>query len=358
MTNDNSSSMLIPFTEFLRVFGLYKIETDQSFKVNFNNSSDDGDSGSSTSGGDMQTSQSFPFLNLYYVLSLLKELTMKKQLSLEEIKHSILFVIILMMDPCFVGISEPEDQDNSVKQQPVLPTRGKKPLLKQETQSDNVNSVDDAKHKSTVFKIVLLLNPLLDSLCHAFFDKVDMESANTELFSLFQSVWQSLKDEHRMALCNKVSYALPAVPIRPGIDLQRRFALFSIGKLLKASDESIEQMIVQPNMIEEMVKLVMPYVQQIRDETLDVLLVLNLVTLVDITSNDRAELNRLKTAEKRLNFQHMIRTWKAKIKESPKDFNFDKSRIKDGLVLIESKLAALIKDHSSSSIMDYFSTME
>ncbi|EFA77778.1 hypothetical protein PPL_09276 [Heterostelium album PN500] len=317
-SNNSNNSLLLTFNDFINLFELYKIQTNQTYKAPSIILSNETPSPMS-----LQSSSPFPFINLYYVLNLLKVLANENVFTFEETKHWILFVILLMMDPNYIRTKDGNDD-----------------------QSNN-------KLKSTIFKTVLLLGPLLQTLLQSFFSHLANESQETvhkQVYTLFNDIWSSIDESVRLTLCTKVSYLLPPTPLN-GIDLQRTFALFSISNILKMNN--IETIIIQPSIVEELVKILKPFIAQIKDETIDILMMLNMVALTDICCNDRKELNQQKKNDKKFPFEKLIRTWASKIKE-PKDFDFNKTRIKDGLILIQSKLASLILDQSSSSIMDFF----
>ncbi|EGG14470.1 hypothetical protein DFA_12242 [Cavenderia fasciculata] len=344
----NSKTILLPFQSLVDVLqGHYKINTDQTFNATKPSNESTSNSSASTTAAteelnnmDKQPKRSFPFTNLYYILTLLKE--QSHQFKSEELKHLILFICLLCLDPNF----------RRSNQQDMLQDFIEDVDLKQKQEQEQKESATNLALGTTILQILLLLPTLLNTLIVSFYNTLTVEqSADDTTITLFDDIWSSLDEKYIYSLSTIVSYVLPCHgkikhPIK--IDLQRKFALYSILKIL--NNNNIKEIISKKSsMVEELVVILRPFVQQIKDDTIDVLKMLNLIVLVDICSNSRKELNELKRKDKMNPFEQLIVRWSGKIKESKDAIDFNRTRMKDGLVSIQSKLAALIIDNTSTN---------
>ncbi|KAK5575587.1 hypothetical protein RB653_006720 [Dictyostelium firmibasis] len=121
--------------------------------------------------------------------------------------------------------------------------------------------------------------------------------------------------------------------------------------LAKTSLNDIIDLLKSNDILSSLIKITGSYVTRIKYNDLNINLMVNLVQLVSIAIDNVTEIRKHSSG-----IASIIRNWNANVRE-PENIDFNKSRIKDTLVLIQSKISGLVIK-PTDTIESYFDKVE
>ncbi|KAF2071630.1 hypothetical protein CYY_007056 [Polysphondylium violaceum] len=317
--------LLISFQQFITTFKEYKIF---NLLHCFNDDSFSAAGTNSLSKKKVVPTTPFPLMKFNSILSLIRKCI--KSFSTKELKDMSILFILFSIDPKFLD-KNPTFHKNIDK-------RINSSKIFAET------FVDRSVNLSVKESIFSGLGELLAEYTL----KTDYDIS--KLYELFEDLDNTLEStKTKMSLRTVISQNIPFNCSK--IPVQRCYSLYSISKILEKKD--IISIISNKNIADASYNILEPMVSRIRNNSIDIHNMINIVQLFDICTNNREELNR-QTYEK---IDKLLTVWNSKIKES-KDFDFTRTRIKDLLILIQSKIVGISQTLRDYSTKNFFSPVK